>query len=596
MKDFLKNIFASFIGMALFVGIAIAISIIGIIGMAASMGSSTATLENNSVLVLNLSGTLSEQSSDPSPFEMINGQIDSNPGLTETIHAIKAAKASDKIKGIYIEANGIDADVAQLQEIRNAILDFKKSKKWVIAYGDEYTTGDYYVASVADKIYVNPQGMVDWHGIGGQIRFLKDLYGKFGIKSIAFKCGKYKSATETLTEDKMSDPARQQTERYLGQWWNTISDAVAKSRHIDKKLLNGYADRYITFEDPQVFVKTKFVDGLLYSDEIRNVIKTQLGIDKDDDISQATVTDMQDVDEDDSGDAIAVYYASGEIVDELPSQSYFKGGDYIVGNDMIEDINDLAKDDDVKAVVLRVNSPGGSSYASEQIWHAIEQLKKVKPVVVSMSGCAASGGYYISCGANYIYAEPTTITGSIGIFGIVQDATGLAQKLGVKFDEVKTNRNSTMGASFMGYLTKPLTTEQMALIQGQVNRGYTLFKSRVAQGRHLSMAAVEERAQGHVFTGVDAKALKLVDGLGGMDEAVRKAAQLAKLDEYHTVTSTDDENFLTKYFSEDSSNGNYLDEQLHLVLGEYYLPFMMLKRANCMGRIQARLPFDVILN
>lgn len=596
MKNFLKNVFASFLGVLIFSVVAAIIGVIGIIGMAASMGSSTASIKDNSVLVLNLNGNLEEQTSDPSPIEMINGQTDSNPGLAETLSAIKKAKTSDKVKGIYIEANGMSADIAQLQEIRNALVDFKKSKKWIIAFGDQYAESDYYVASVADKIYLNPQGLVDWHGIGGQVMFLKDLYAKFGVKFTAFKCGKYKSATEMYTEEKMSDPARQQTERYIGQLWENISDAVAQSRHIDKKLLNNYADKPISLDDPQVFVKTKLVDGLVYNDDIKGVIKKKLGIDDDDDISQVSVNDMQSIPDDESGDAVAVYYASGEIVDESPRQGYFQGTDYIVGNDMVNDLDDLAKDDDIKAVVIRVNSPGGSAYASEQIWHAIEKLKKVKPVVVSMSGTAASGGYYISSGADYIYAEPTTITGSIGIFGLVPDGSGLAQKLGVKFETVQTNRNSVMGASMYGLLTQPLTAEQATLIQGAIDRGYNLFKSRVAQGRHLSMAAVEERAQGHVFVATDAIKLKLVDGFGGTDEAVAKAAQLAKLSEYHAVAYPEEKNFFEQYFSDDTSNGNYLDEQMHKTLGEYYLPFMMLRRASSMSRIQARLPFDVILN
>lgn len=595
MKQFLKSTLAAFVGVAIFCCVATVITIIGIAGMAASMSSSP-SIKDGSVLVLNLSGSLQEQASDASPIEMINGKTSGNPGLAETLSAIKKAKTSDKIKGIYVEANNINADLPQMQELRGALLDFKKSKKWIIAFGEDYSTLDYYVASVADKIYLNPQGAVDWHGIGGKVMFLKDLYAKVGIKYTPFKCGKYKSATETYTEDKMSEPSRQQTERYIGQWWNTICDAVSQSRHINKDSLNSYADRYISFDEAKDFVKNKFVDGLVYNDEIKDVVKKQLGIDKDDDIPQATVADMESIEDDDEGDAVAVYYASGEIVDEAPRQSYFQGTECIVGNDMCEDMQDLADDDDIKAVVIRVNSPGGSAYASEQIWHAIEKLKKQKPVVVSMSNYAASGGYYISSGANYIFAEPTTITGSIGIFGLVEDGSGLAQKLGIKFDEVKTNRNSTLGASMMGLMIDPLNTEQGALVQKSINRGYNLFKSRVAQGRKLSMNAVEERAQGHVFTGTDALKLKLVDGLGGIDNAVAKAAQLAKLKKYHTVPATEQEDFFTRYFSDDTSNGNYLDEQLRIVLGDYYEPFLIMKKAEMMKGLQARLPFNVILN
>lgn len=590
MKDFLKNIFAAFIGVALFCGVAIAISIIGIVGMAFSAGSSS-TVPSGSVLVLNLSGSMQDQASDATPFDMLNGNTDGSQGMADMISAIKKAKDSDKIKGIYIEANGMSADLAQLQEIREALLDFKSSKKWIVAYGDQYTTSDYYLASVADRVYLNPQGMVDWHGIGGKMLFVKDMLAKVGVKVTAFKCGKYKSATEMFTEDKMSDPSREQAQRYIGQWWDTIKSAVAQSRHINKDSLDNYADRLVTFEDPQNFVKYKFVDQLAYSDELQDIVRGRLGIGKDDDIPQATVDDMLDESVSEGGGQVAVYYASGDIVDSEPSQSYLQDANYIVADDVCKDLKALADDDDVKAVVLRVNSPGGSAYASEQIWHAIDNLKVTKPVVVSMGGYAASGGYYISCGADYIFAEPTTITGSIGIFGIIPDGLGLTQKLGIKFDEVKTNRNTNMDAAFYGMLTQPFTPEQAAIMQGYINRGYRVFKSRVSAGRHLSMDAVEQRAQGHVFTGADAVGLKLVDGIGGLDMAVRKAAKLAHLDDYYAQSYPAPENFLSRFMSQTMSNGNYLDSQMRLLLGEYYAPVMQLRLLQSMDGLQARMPY-----
>lgn len=595
MKNFQSNVFATFVGMVLFCIAAGIISLIGILGMAIS-ASSTTEVKDGSVLVLNLDGILEEQASSASPLEMLQGQDGNHLGLAETLSAIQKAKKSDKIKGILIEGGGIDGDLAQLQEMRRALTDFKKSGKWVIAYGEGYSTGCYYVASVADKLYLNPQGTINWQGLGAQLYFVKDMLAKVGIKYYSFKCGKYKSATEMLTEEHMSEPSRQQAERYLGQWWNTITDAVAKSRNISKDSLNAYADRVISLESSKNLVKYKMIDGVLYNDEIQEVIKKKLGLKEDDDIPQATVEDMKGVDTDESGDAIAVYYASGVIVSEVPPQNAMQGMKFIASDEVCKDLADLADDDDVKAVVLRVNSPGGSAYASEQIWHAIENLKKVKPVVVSMSGYAASGGYYISSGANYIYAEPATITGSIGIYGAFPDGTGLAEKLGVKFDEVKTNRNATMMSNYFGLLTTPITPEQSNKIQAYINNGYTLFKSRVAQGRHLSMQAVEERAQGHVFTGEDALKLKLVDALGDTDEAVAKAASLAKLSEYHTVAYPEEKSFIEQLLMDTTNKDKYLNDQLRLTLGQYYVPFMTMRIINGMDHVQALMPFNIIYN
>ena len=597
MNDFLKNILATFVGIVLFFVVASAISFVGIVGMAVT-AVSTPTVKDGSVLVLNLHGTLEERATEASPLSVLQGDGSSNPGLADMLAAIKKAKKSDKIKGIYIEVNGMASALAQAQELRDALADYKKSGKWIIAFGEQFNTNDYYIASIADKIYVNPQGALDWQGLGSKLVFLKDLFKKVGVNVTAFKCGKYKSATEAYTEDKMSDPSRQQAQRYLNGYWNTILAAVSESRKISKAELNRYADEMMTFESADVLVKCKFFDGLKYNDEIRDVIKEKLGLGKDDNIPQATVADVCAEPDDNTGEKIAVYYASGDIVNQEPSGNLYQNANYIVGNDVCKDMEDLAKDDDVKAVVIRVNSPGGSSYDSEQIWHAIEQLKKAhKPVVVSMGGYAASGGYYISCGADYIFAEPTTITGSIGIFGLLQDGAEMAKKLGLKFDGVETNRNASMGMSAYGLMISPLNQEQGAKLQAAINRGYMLFKSRVAAGRHLSMEAVEERAQGHVFLGEDALKLKLVDALGGMDKAVAKAAKLAKLKDYYTVNYPVQKDFMAKLMdTSGKANGTLLDQKLQQVLGQYYAPFVLMNQVQSMGRIQARLPYIIINN
>lgn len=597
MKHFLRDVFVVIVGLFIFSAVATCIGLIGIVGTIASAGSS-AGIADGSVLVLNLQGTLQEQSTEASPQDMLQGNSEGNPGLTDMLSAIKKAKTSNKIKGIYIESNNMFMETAQAQELRDALLDFKKSGKWIIAYGKEYGTLAYYIASAADKVYLNPVGTVEWHGHGEKAVFLKDLFSKIGVSFQVFKCGKYKSATESLTEDKMSDPSREQAQRYVSYQWNSIVEAVSKSRGISAKDLNSYADNYISLEDPKTLVKSKMVDGLLYYDEIKDVIKKKLGIDKNTDIPQATVADMQTIDNDTEGDEIAVYYASGDIVEQAPQQNSFMQKQYIVGDKVCEDLNDLIKDDKVKAVVLRVNSPGGSAYTSEQIWHAIELLKKAgKPVVVSMSGVAGSGGYYISSGANYIFAEPTTITGSIGIFGALPVGADLQKKLGIKYDGVATNKNTTAGATDMFGLTllNPLNTEQSAKFQASIDRGYMLFKSRVAAGRHLSMATVEALAQGHVYAGGDALKLKLVDELGGLDKAIAKAAQLAKLKKYHAEDYPEQKSFIDQLLDQsDKSKGSFLDEKLQSILGVYYTPFMLMQQVQAMDPVQIRLPYIIM--
>lgn len=594
MKDFLKNIFAAFIGVVLFCGVAMAISLVGLLGMVASAGSAVPKIEKNSVLVIDLNGTMQDCATESSPLAMLLDDDPEQPSLSETLTAIKEAKRSDRIKGIYLIANGLEAELAQAEEMRAALSDFKKSGKWILAYGDQYTTLDYYIASVADMIYLNPQGLVDWHGVGGKMYFLKDMYAKIGIKYNVFKCGKYKSATEPLTETHASEPSRQQTERYLSLWWDTIKTAVAKDRHIPADSLDAYADRMVSLEDPQNFVGYKFVDALVYQEQMSSIVTKKLGIDEYDDIPETYIETVIANKKEDKGDEIAVYYASGSIVDEEPVQNILQNAQYIVGNDVSDDLLDLADDDDVKAVVLRVNSPGGSSFASEQIWHAVMELKKTKPVVVSMGGYAASGGYYISAGANYIFADAATVTGSIGIFGYMPDASELTKKIGINFESVKTNRNADMGWGMYGFVPEPLNEEQTALMQSAINRGYKVFKSRVAQGRKLSMAAVEERAQGHVFTGTDALTLKLVDEIGGLDKAVAKAAQLAKVSKYKTKAYPEPEDYLTRLLNKGGSKGDMVNGQLRLMLGELYEPIVQASVMQANKGLQARLPYIIM--
>ncbi len=584
MKDFFKHTLATIAGLFIFSIIVIIIGVMSLVGMV-SAGEATKTVADKSVLVLNLSGELQEQSED-NVFQQFASTPFSNLGLEKILSAIKKAKNNDKIKGIYIEAGALGADFASLQEIRNALLDFKKSHKWIIAYADTYTQGTYYVASAANEIYLNPQGMITWHGLSAQPIFIKDLLAKVGIRMQVLKVGKYKSATEMFTGDKMSDANREQTTAYLTSLWSNVCKAVSESRKISIDSLNTYADRLVMFEDARQLVKYKMVDGLLYTDQIKKKIKQLLHIDDDKDINQISIADMSGVKEKLKGKEIAVYYAYGDIVDSPITGGLLGSKHQIVAQDVCKDLADLMEDDDVKAVVIRINTGGGSAYASEQLWHQIEMLKRKKPVVVSMGGVTASGGYYMSCNANWIVAQPTTITGSIGIFGIVPDRSQLlTQKLGIKFDEVKTNRNATFGTN-----ARPMNAAELGYMQAYIDRGYKLFRRRVADGRHLSTAQVEQVAQGHVFTGEAAKQLKLIDQLGGIDTAVAKAAQLAKLSEYHTHTYPAPTDWFEQLFNT-FGGGNYLDGKMRAALGDYYEPVILLKQMNQLDALQARLPF-----
>lgn len=589
MKDFFKNVFATFVGIFLFVLVTLLLGFVCIFGMVLS-SESTTEIENNSVLVINLSGPLSERSDKNVMAEFI-GNVASGVSLEDVLSGIEKAKTNKNIKGIYIEAGAFAPNsYASLQEIREALIDFKKSHKWIVAYGDSYTQSAYYLASVANDVYLNPQGMLDWHGLSSQRIYLKDMLAKFGVKMQVSKVGTYKSATEMFTEEKMSDADRQQTSTYLNGIWKYLLKGVSESRNIPIAKLNEYADSVITFANPTSYLKMKLIDKLLYTDQVRNEVKKRLGINSDDEIHQISLTDLKAVEPAKGGSEVAVYYAYGDIVDSPVSNTSFNQHS-IVGKDVCNDLKDLMDDDDVKAVVIRVNSGGGSAFASEQMWHQIMELKKVKPVVVSMGGYAASGGYYMSVPANWIVAEPTTITGSIGIFGMFPDFSGLAsEKLGIKFDEVKTNKNGTFGSTM-----RPLTPDEMRMLQVYIDRGYTTFKNRVAQGRNLTMAQVEAIAQGHVYTGEDALKIKLVDELGGLDKAVKKAAQLAKIDNYHTVSYPSPVNWFDQIFGENVQD-NYLNEQLYTSLGIFYQPFSILRTINQQSAIQARLPYIININ
>lgn len=584
MKDFLKYVLATIVGiictgflmgmMSLFMFIVMAIS-----------SSDTPSVKEGSVLRIQLNGTLNERAKENPFAQYLNSDIAQTQGLDDIISAIKTAQTNDKISGIYLEGGALISDMATAQELRKALADFKKSKKFILAYADNYSQGSYYVASVADKVLVNPSGIVDWHGLASQPIFFTDLLKKVGVKMQVFKVGTYKSAVEPYILTKMSDANREQVSSFVGDIWKNLCADVASSRKISVEGLNAYADHYITFADAKDYVKAHLVDGLAYADEVRTQLRA---LSKQDKVNFIAPADLAKLAEKKSGDGtIAVYYAQGNIVDAVADNSLMSNESYIVGSKVVEDLDRLANDDDIKAVVLRINSGGGSAYASEQMWRAIQLLKKKKPVVVSMSGMAASGGYYMSCGADYIVAEPTTLTGSIGIFGMIPDASELlTDKLGLHFDMVKTNKSSDFGAQGRAF-----NADEANVMQQYVNRGYRLFISRVAAGRHILPEQVDRIGQGRVWTGSQALKIKLVDKLGTLDDAIAEAASRAKLKDYDILSAPNKESWVDQLLNSTVKH-DYMEEKLRTTLGVYYAPLQFVGTLNGMSAkdyLQARI-------
>lgn len=589
MEQFFKSVAATIVGIFAFGVIMIIFGFICLFGMVAS-SSGTPSLLDNSVMVLKLQGEISDKAEEDWLGEITGNQFN-QLGMNKILSAIHKAKKEDKVKGIYLETGILQTDYATLQEIRGALADFKKSGKWIIAYGDNFSQGGYYLSSVANKVYVNPEGNIDWHGIASQTQYIKDVAAKFGVHFTVVKVGKYKSFTEMYTEDKMSDANREQVSRYINGLWQQILTEVSASRNINKDSLNHYADGIMAFEDSQLLKSRKLVDGFCYYDEIRDVVKKQLGLKSDEKIHQASMDDVNAAVEDSNalGDQIAIYYCQGNIV-SAASSSLYGSGQEIVSKQVIKDLQELGDDDNIKAVVLRINSGGGEAYASEQLWRAVSMLNKKKPVVVSMGGMTASGAYYMSMGARYVMAQPTTLTGSIGIFGALPDWSDLmTQKLGFKYDEVKTNHHSSYGTAGS---TRHWTPEEIGILQANVNRGYALFRKRVADGRKLPVEQVEQIAQGRVWLGTDAKSIKLVDGLGNLNDAIAKAAQLAKISDYGTQEYPASADWMDQLLDRVSgTSGSYLDEQLRLTLGDLYKPFMTIRNMKEKEPVQATLPF-----
>lgn len=586
MKEFLKYTLATITGIFLTGAIFIIVGTIALIGVLVAPSSSETKVESNSIFTLELNGTVEERYAE-SLLDQYLGDDFSTYGLDDILTAIKKAKENKNINGIYLKAGNLACASATLTAIRKALLDFKESGKFIIAYSGQYTQSTYYLCSVADKLILNPSGNISWHGLSAQTMFLKGLLDKIGVEMQVFRVGTYKAAVEPYISTEMSPANREQTEAFIGSIWKQMLSDIAKSRNIKPEELDSLAELNMDFQPAETYVSTGMADTLMYKDEVIDYLKVISDADGDN-LKLLSLNDLKnvrhDTPKDKSGNVIAIYYATGEIDGSTT-------GDGIDSEEMARDLRKLRKDESIKAVVLRINSPGGSAYGSEQIWREVSLLKETKPVVVSMGDYAASGGYYISCAANKIVAEPTTLTGSIGIFGMIPNAKGLMQdKLGLKFDVVKTNRLADMGQ-----VSRPLNENERAYVQNMVNNGYELFTKRCADGRHMPQDSIKQIAEGRVWTGEMAQKINLVDELGGLDKAISIAKNMAKIKKYALVDYPEKEDILSAFLK--TGIGNYV--QSRFTKGHYeelFKGFSLLQNIENSDRLQARMPFIICIN
>ena len=586
MKQFLKFTLATIVGIIVTSLLGMLI-MFGVIGAVAGSSDSATVLEPNSVYELDLTGNLIDRSKDD-PFsaafaEAMGNTAEKTIGLDDVLANIDKAKKDANIVGIYLKGGSLSAGFASVKEIRNALIDFKKSGKFVVAYSDNYSQKMYYLVSVADKILINPQGMFELKGLSAETMFFKNTLDKLGIEMQIVKVGTYKSAVEPLINTKMSDANREQVTVYMGSIWSTFLKEVSASRKISVEKLNLFADEVMMFQPTEKTKEYALVDSLVYIDQVDSILKScAKGIKKDEELKIVKHSAMNKLPDSSKFDKnkVAVVYAIGDIVDA--------GSEGIVANDMVETIHKVTKDSSIKVVVFRVSSPGGSAYASEQIWHALMLLKAKKPLIVSMGDYAASGGYYISCMADKIVAQPNTITGSIGIFGVIPNIKGLNEKIGLTYDGVKTNKMSDAIS-----VNRPFTPEERDLMQNYVNRGYELFVKRCADGRKMTTDQIKAIAEGRVWTGEDALKIGLVDKIGGLNDAISLAVAKAKLKSYKVTEYPEKETFETKFLKsiKDDVETRFVKAQL----GEQYNLFKQVRNLDKINGIQARLPYDLII-
>lgn len=520
---FLGNVLATLVG--LFIFFMLFFFGIVMIGVIAGSGSEKVVVNNNSVIVLDLAEVNRDYAGKARYTDFDYYEVN-NDGLTDVIKAIEYAKTDKSIKGISIINSDSKLGAAQTNWLRSAIEDFKTSKKFVYAYGDEMTQGEYFLNSVADSIYLNPVGGLDFKGLSAELMFFKDLQEKSGIKMEVIRHGKYKSAVEPFLQNEMSDANREQVTTMLQTSWNVILEQVSRSRKISKDKLNAIADD-LQARTPEMAKAENLIDVVAYEDIYHNQIRKKLNIEKDKEYKSIDIVayakNVATTSKTLGTDRIAVIYAQGQIMGGEGDVSYIGEGS------MRRAIKEAREDDNVKAIVLRVDSPGGSALTSDLIWREVELTKGIKPIVVSMGNVAASGGYYISCNADMIFAEPNTITGSIGVFGVLPNFTELSNRIGIHMQQIKTNKNSADYSPFL-----PLDATMRAATQSDVERIYSIFVSRVADGRNMTAEQVDAIGQGRVWTGADALGIGLVDKLGSLDDAVAQAAKMAKIDKYST--------------------------------------------------------------
>lgn len=589
MRDFTKIMLASALG---FIIANIVFSLIAFILFFGTMGSlfssmsskDTFVLKDNSVLNLRLQGTITDRTPKDDPFlSLLNQSQTSVMGLNDITAAIRKAKDNDNIKGIYIDSRMFSASMATLAEIRQELINFKESGKFIVSYSDAYTQPGYYLASVADKVAINPEGMLDVHGLSSSPMFFKNALDKLGIKMQIFKVGTYKSAVEPFTQNEMSAANREQVSSYLNDAWSFLRNDIASARSLSPADIDSLANLMPALQKTDFLLSANLVDTLVYETDMKNYLRSLLDIDEDATIASATVGDMKSVRTKQikkTDNTIALLYATGNITSG-------SGSSNIQDKYLVNEIEKLRKDDDIKAVVFRINSGGGSAYASEQIWKAIGDLKAEKPVIVSMGDVAASGGYYIACNADKIVAQPTTLTGSIGIFGMFPNLEGTTQKLGISTDVVKTNEFADFGN-----VTRPLNEGEKQLFQNMIDRGYDLFITRCAEGRNMPKDSLALYAEGRVWTGNQAKEIGLVDELGGIERAIEIAAEHANLGKSYVVFEyprmrTPFEELLNPKKEELAA------KTLKEYLGESYELFTLIKELKQQDYIQARLPFEL---
>jgi protease-4 len=589
MKQFFKFVLATMVGVFI-ISVILLFVIIGFIVVASS--DKTVDVDPNSVLQISLNYPITERTpNNPlSALSFLGIDADKSIGLNDILANIKKAKTDTNIKGIFLDESFMTSGEATIEEIRNALIDFKKSGKFVIAYSEIYTQGFYYLASVADKVYINPKGVFLFHGFSSEITFYKGALDKLGIEAQVIKVGTYKSAVEPYFLTKMSDANRLQVNSYLGSLYDHFLTEISISRHINKDSLFNYANE-LKIRFPEDALKYKLVDGLKYKDEILDELKDLTGTDAKDDLKSVELVDYtksepkKQADKKESKNRIAVVYASGEITGG-------DGDDNSIGSERISKaLREARLNDNVKAVVFRVNSPGGNSLASDVIWREVMLTKKVKPIIVSMGDLAASGGYYISCAADSIIAEPNTITGSIGIFAILPNMQKFFNdKLGITFDGVKTGKYADLGD-----VSRPLTREEKAILQSEVNRGYDDFTKAVAAGRHRTQAYINSIGQGRVWTGAQAVKIGLVDRLGNINDAIKSAAKEAKIKNYKLIAYPEQKSIFTKFgqgFSAEIKT-NFVKSEL----GDNFKYYEQIKSVTQIMRTpQARLPYDIVIN